>query len=196
MHLGNLAGSGHRNRTAGNLKFLIVLAEKRVQNEAPIVMEIETFWRLRASAQIETVTRENGAHRRHARAPVPGDGLVGFVTVGRGVSVHRADCTNITALGENPERMIEVIWDPSTAGSFTVWIQVEALDRPKLLRDVTAIIGDQGANIVASSSSSSPDRIAILRYEVELGDTEQLERLLADLRGAAGVMDAFRLITT
>ena len=125
-----------------------------------------------------------------------GDGLVGFVTVGRGVSVHRADCTNITALGENPERMIEVIWDPSTAGSFTVWIQVEALDRPKLLRDVTAIIGDQGANIVASSSSSSPDRIAILRYEVELGDTEQLERLLADLRGAAGVMDAFRLITT
>ncbi|MEE8331603.1 MAG: bifunctional (p)ppGpp synthetase/guanosine-3',5'-bis(diphosphate) 3'-pyrophosphohydrolase [Acidimicrobiia bacterium] len=128
-------------------------------------------------------------------APVPGDGLVGFVTVGRGVSVHRADCTNITALGEKTERMIEVTWDPSTAGSFTVWIQVEALDRPKLLRDVTAIIGDQGANIVASSSSSSPDRIAILRYEVELGDTEQLDRLLADLRGAEGVMDAHRLFT-
>ncbi len=128
-------------------------------------------------------------------APVPGDGLVGFVTVGRGVSVHRADCTNIASLGEKAERMIEVTWDPTTAGSFTVWIQVEALDRPKLLRDVTAIIGDQGANIVASSSSSSPDRIAILRYEVELGDTEQLDRLLADLRGAEGVMDAHRLFT-
>jgi GTP pyrophosphokinase len=125
-------------------------------------------------------------------APVPGDAVVGFVTVGRGVSVHRADCTNIAALGN--ERMIEVAWDASSAGSFTVWIQVEALDRPKLLRDVTAVIGDHGANIVASSSAADADRVAVLRYELGLADTEQLERLLADLRGSDGVIDAYRLL--
>jgi GTP pyrophosphokinase len=127
-------------------------------------------------------------------APVPGDAVVGFVTVGRGVSVHRADCTNIAALGN--ERMIEVAWDASSSGPFTVWIQVEALDRPKLLRDVTAVIGDHGADIVASSSSSDADRVAVLRYELGLGDTAQLERLLADLRGSDGVFDAYRLLPT
>jgi GTP pyrophosphokinase len=124
--------------------------------------------------------------------PVPGDAIVGFVTVGRGVSVHRSDCTNIAALGE--ERMIEVAWDAAASTSFVVWIQVEALDRPKLLRDITAVIGDHGANIVASSSSSDADRVAVLRYGVELGDAAQLERMLADLRGGEGVIDAYRLL--
>ncbi|MDX2466807.1 MAG: bifunctional (p)ppGpp synthetase/guanosine-3',5'-bis(diphosphate) 3'-pyrophosphohydrolase, partial [Acidimicrobiia bacterium] len=80
-------------------------------------------------------------------APVPGDEIMGFVTVGRGVSVHRTDCSNIGALDERAERILEVSWDIEHAGSFFSWIQVEALDRPKLLRDVTEVISDHGGNI-------------------------------------------------
>jgi GTP pyrophosphokinase len=128
-------------------------------------------------------------------APVPGDPIVGFVTVGRGVSVHRADCTNIASLSEHRERMVEVSWPADRVGRFTVWLQVEALDRTKLLRDVTAVISDLGGNITASSSVTGRDRVAVLRYEVELSDPSQLPRLLADLRGVDGVFAAFRLIS-
>jgi GTP pyrophosphokinase len=128
-------------------------------------------------------------------APVPGDSIVGFITVGRGVSVHRSDCTNIAALTERRERMVEVTWPPDRVGIFTVWIQVEALDRTRLLRDVTAVISDLGGNITASSSVTGRDRVAVLRYEVELSDPGQLPRLLTDLRGVDGVFAAFRLVT-
>lgn len=129
-------------------------------------------------------------------APVPGDEIVGFVTVGRGVSVHRADCTNIAALdSDHAERMLEVAWTPDRVGSFTVWVQVEALDRTKLLRDVTAAISEIGGNITASSSITGRDRVAILRYEVELSDPGQVGNLVADLRGVDGVFAAFRLMS-
>ncbi len=127
-------------------------------------------------------------------APVPGDDIVGFVTVGRGVSVHRADCTNIGALADRSERMIDVAWDPGQVGSYIVWIQVEALDRPRLLQDVTVTLADLGANIVASSSGLDPDRVVVLRYEVELSDKGQLDRLIAELRTIDGVFDAYRLV--
>ena len=127
-------------------------------------------------------------------APVPGDDIVGFVTVGRGVSVHRADCANIGALGERAERMIDVSWSLHQEGSFTVWFQIEALDRPKLLRDVTTVLGELGANIVGSSSVTGSDRIAVIRFEIEISDTNRLERILAELRGISGVFDAYRLV--
>ena len=127
-------------------------------------------------------------------APVPGDDIVGFVTVGRGVSVHRSDCANIGALGQRAERIIEVSWAADQSDSFFVWIQVEALDRPRLLRDVTSMLSDMGANINASSSGTDRDRIAILRYEVELSDPDTLSRLLDALRGVQGVYDAYRLV--
>ncbi len=126
--------------------------------------------------------------------PVPGDDIVGFVTVGRGVSVHRADCANIGALAEQTERMVDVAWAAEQAGTFFVWIQVEALDRTKLLRDVTAALSDFGANIHASSSVTGRDRIALLRYEIELSDRETLEHVLTGLRSIEGVYDAYRLV--
>ncbi len=125
-------------------------------------------------------------------APVPGDDIVGFVTVGRGVSVHRSDCTNIDALGE--ERMIDVAWALDRVGRFSVWIQIEALDRPRMLRDVTEWISGVGGDIRASSSTTSSDRTALLRYEVELSDPGQLDRLVVGLRGIEGVYDAYRLV--
>jgi GTP pyrophosphokinase len=96
-------------------------------------------------------------------SPVPGDDIIGFVTIGRGVSVHRADCANIGSLEERgAERMVDVAWSAEQTGTFFVWIQVEALDRPGLLRDVTAALSDVGANIHASSSVTGRDRIALL----------------------------------
>jgi GTP pyrophosphokinase len=127
-------------------------------------------------------------------APVPGDDIVGFVTVGRGVSVHRSDCTNIAAMGAHRERMIDVSWAPDRVGSFTIWVQVEALDRTRLLRDVTSAISDQGGNIVASSSATGRDRVAVLRYEIELSDPGQVPRLLEELRRVEGAYDAYRLV--
>jgi len=126
-------------------------------------------------------------------APVPGDEIVGYVTVGRGVSVHRADCTNVASLAARRERAVEVSWPTDISGAFVVWIQVEALDRARLLRDVTSVVSDTGGNITASSTNTNEDRVAILRYEVELSDPSQLPRLLTDIRGVDGVFTAFRL---
>jgi GTP pyrophosphokinase len=125
--------------------------------------------------------------------PVPGDDIIGFVTVGRGVSVHRSDCTNMGALEDHAERLIEVGWAADRIESFFVWIQVEALDRPKLLRDVTSVLSELGANIHTSSSVVGRDRIAFLRYEVELSDPRLLDRAIGDLRAVSGVFDAYRL---
>ena len=134
-------------------------------------------------------------HLARCCSPVPGDPIVGYVTVGRGVSVHRADCTNVSSLAERRERTVEVSWPPQSTSAFVVWIQVEALDRTRLLRDVTSVVSDTGGNITASSTHTGDDRVAILRYEVELSDSSQLPKLLADLRGVDGVFSSFRLAT-
>jgi GTP pyrophosphokinase len=126
-------------------------------------------------------------------SPVPGDPIVGYVTVGRGVSVHRSDCTNVASLSERRERSVDVSWPSDVSGAFVVWIQVEALDRARLLRDVTSVVSDTGGNITASSTNTSEDRVAVLKYEVELSDPAQLPRLLTDIRGVDGVYTAFRL---
>jgi GTP pyrophosphokinase len=126
-------------------------------------------------------------------SPVPGDSIIGYVTVGRGVSVHRSDCTNVSSLQERRERTVDVSWPMEDVGAFVVWIQIEALDRTKLLKDVTTMVTETGGNITASSTVVGDDRVAIIRYEVELSDPSQLPRLLNDLRGVDGVFTAFRL---
>ncbi|MBT8216266.1 MAG: bifunctional (p)ppGpp synthetase/guanosine-3',5'-bis(diphosphate) 3'-pyrophosphohydrolase [Acidimicrobiia bacterium] len=127
-------------------------------------------------------------------APVPGDDIIGFVTVGGGVSVHQADCTNLADLTDRAERMIDVSWSQTRAPNFVVWIQVEALDRPGLLRDVTSVLSDLGANILTSSSVVDADRTATLRYETEFSDPTQMERALSDLRELDGIFDASRFV--
>ena len=101
--------------------------------------------------------------------------------------------TNVASLTARRERSVDVSGPSDVAGEFVVWIQVEALDRARLLRDVTSVISDTGANITASSTNTGQDRVAILKYEVELSDPSQLPRLLTDLRGVDGVYTAFRL---
>ncbi len=130
----------------------------------------------------------------HCCSPLPGDPIVGYVTVGRGVSIHRSDCTNVGSLADREERMIEVGWSAEHAGTFRAGVQVEALDRPRLLRDVTVALADLGANIVASSTVTNRDRVAILRFEIELSDVATLDRAIEEMRAVEGVYDAYRLV--
>ncbi|MDQ1704061.1 MAG: diphosphokinase / guanosine-3,5-bis(diphosphate) 3-diphosphatase [Frankiaceae bacterium] len=124
--------------------------------------------------------------------PVPGDEIVGFVTRGSGVSVHRDDCTNIEHLRTQPERLVEVEWAPTAGSVFLVAIQVEALDRTRLLSDVTRVLSDAHVNILSASVATTRDRVAVSRFTFEMGDTKHLGHLLRLVRGVDGVYDAYR----
>ncbi|MGI9021708.1 MAG: RelA/SpoT family protein [Acidimicrobiales bacterium] len=126
--------------------------------------------------------------------PVPGDAIMGYVTVGRGVSVHRADCSNAVALSTTMgERAIEVEWNREHTGSFVATVEVEALDRSWLLRDVTTVLADHHLNIVSSFTHTGTDRVARLRFDFELSDPSHLESLLGTLRRIDSVYDAYRI---
>jgi guanosine-3',5'-bis(diphosphate) 3'-pyrophosphohydrolase len=125
--------------------------------------------------------------------PVPGDEIHGFVTHGHGVSVHRADCVNLAHLTDTQrERMVKVHWAPSEGSVFLVAIQVEALDRTRLLSDVTRVLSDQHVNILSASVTTSRDRVAISRFSFEMGDPKHLGDVLRAVRGVDGVYDVYR----
>ncbi|MFN8077332.1 MAG: bifunctional (p)ppGpp synthetase/guanosine-3',5'-bis(diphosphate) 3'-pyrophosphohydrolase [Kineosporiaceae bacterium] len=125
--------------------------------------------------------------------PVPGDPIVGFVTRGSGVSVHRADCGNLSELQAEPDRMIDVEWAPTAASMFLVQIQVEALDRSRLLSDVTRVLSDHHVNILAANVSTSRDRVALSRFTFEMADPTHLDNVIAAVRRVEGVFDAYRV---
>jgi guanosine-3',5'-bis(diphosphate) 3'-pyrophosphohydrolase len=125
--------------------------------------------------------------------PVPGDDIVGFVTRGSGVSVHQADCHNVASLLNEPERMIDVEWAPSSKSVFLVQIQVEALDRSGLLSDVTRVLSEHHVNILSASVNTSSDRLAISRFVFEMGDTTHLDRVLNAVRRIDAVYDVYRV---
>jgi GTP pyrophosphokinase len=125
--------------------------------------------------------------------PVPGDEILGFVTRGHGVSVHRTDCSNAVDLKARPERLVEVEWAPTSGSVFLVAIQVEALDRSRLLADVTRVLSDAHVNILSASVSTSRDRVALSKFTFEMGDPKHLGHLLRVVRGVEGVYDAYRV---
>jgi guanosine-3',5'-bis(diphosphate) 3'-pyrophosphohydrolase len=128
--------------------------------------------------------------------PVPGDDIIGFVTKGRGVSVHRADCANAETLEEGePTRMIDVEWSRATPGAvFHAGVEVVALDRSKLLRDVANVLSEQHVNIVACSTQTGSDRVAKMRFEFELADPNHLEAVLRTIKSIDAVYDAYRIV--
>jgi GTP pyrophosphokinase len=128
--------------------------------------------------------------------PVPGDPIMGFITRGNGVSVHRTDCTNAESLLSQPDRMIEVEWAPSAASVFLVQLQVEALDRNRLLSDVTRVLSDQHVNILSASVQTSRDRVAISKFTFEMGDPSHLEHVMKAVRKIDGVFDVYRITGT
>ncbi|MFH8408501.1 RelA/SpoT family protein [Streptomyces sp. NPDC018019] len=125
--------------------------------------------------------------------PVPGDPIIGFVTRGNGVSVHRADCVNVDSLSKQPERILDVEWAPTQSSVFLVAIQVEALDRSRLLSDVTRILSDQHVNILSAAVQTSRDRVATSRFTFEMGDPKHLGHVLKAVRSVEGVYDVYRV---
>ncbi|OEU96767.1 RelA/SpoT family protein [Streptomyces oceani] len=128
--------------------------------------------------------------------PVPGDPIIGFVTRGSGVSVHRADCVNVDSLSREPERILEVEWAPTQSSVFLVAIQVEALDRSRLLSDVTRVLSDQHVNILSAAVQTSRDRVATSRFTFEMGDPKHLGHVLKAVRRVEGVYDVYRVTST
>jgi len=132
-------------------------------------------------------------HLARCCSPVPGDPIMGFITQGRGVSVHRDDCSNAVALANRlGERIIDVEWDGSTDGQYRAVLEVMAFDRSRLLLDVSKIVAEYHLNIISSSSTTSGSRIVRMIFDVELADPTHLSSLLASLKGVDGVFDAFR----
>ena len=125
--------------------------------------------------------------------PVPGDEILGFVTRGGGVSVHRTDCTNAADLQARAERLVDVAWSVSPGSMFLVAIQVEALDRHRLLSDITKVLADEKVNILSASVTTSRDRVAISRFSFEMGDPKHLGHVLRAVRNVEGVYDVYRV---
>ncbi|WP_377642409.1 RelA/SpoT family protein [Oryzobacter terrae] len=125
--------------------------------------------------------------------PVPGDDILGFVTRGNGVSVHRRDCSNADSLLSQPEKIIEVEWAPTSGSLFLVQLQVEALDRSRLLSDVTRVISDHGVNILSAAVTTSRDRVAKLHFTFEMGDPGHLGHVVRAVQRVDGVFDAERV---
>lgn len=125
--------------------------------------------------------------------PVPGDKIMGFVTRGNGVSVHREDCKNVGQLKLEPERLMDVSWAPTSKSLFLVQIQIEALDRGGLLSDVTRVLSEHHVNILSASVSTRDDRVALSRFVFEMGDAQLLEHLLNAVRRIEAVYDVYRV---
>ncbi len=125
--------------------------------------------------------------------PVPGDAMMGFVTRASGVSVHRENCVNVPSLRQSPEREVDVEWAPTPSSVFLVNIQVEALDRSRLLADITRALSDTHVNILSASVTTTRDRIAISRFTFEMADPKHLGSVLKTVRTVEGVYDAYRV---
>lgn len=125
--------------------------------------------------------------------PVPGDAIVGFITRGRGVSVHRADCTNIHDLNDSDdERFIDVEWDTGKKGTFLSEIQIKAVDRPKLLQDITGLYNDAKLNAISLNLKINKDKIAVIDINFEINETKQLHDLIKKIGKVEGVLDIYR----
>jgi GTP pyrophosphokinase len=125
--------------------------------------------------------------------PVPGDPIVGFVTRGNGVSVHRGDCPNVKGFDGELERMIEVEWSAIGKSVFRVHIQVEALDRSGLLSDITRVLSEHHVNILSATVNTDTQRLATSRYVFEMSDASHLDRLLQAVRRIEAVYDVYRV---
>lgn len=125
--------------------------------------------------------------------PVPGDDVVGYISLGRGITVHRRDCPNLKALERNAERLVPVAWDTRTAGPYRVEIQIEAYDRSRLLEDISRTLSESGVNIVAAHIQTTDDRRVKDRFVFEVADVEFLDGILERIRRIDTVYDAYRV---
>ena len=154
--------------------------------------------RRRSSGAIDCGIRVTGASDLLVKlakccTPVPGDDILGFVTRGSGISVHRLDCSNTASLQTEPERLTPVAWAPNARSSFLVAIQIEALDRNRLLSDITRALSDQHVNILSAALNTSKDRICRAKFTFETADPTHLDHVLRAVRSVPAVYEAYRI---
>jgi GTP diphosphokinase / guanosine-3',5'-bis(diphosphate) 3'-diphosphatase len=124
--------------------------------------------------------------------PVPGDAIVGYISLGRGITIHRQDCPNVATLRRNSERFTSVSWDGDLSSAFVVEIQIDAWDRHRLLEDLSRVFSESGANILEARCLSSPPMVKN-RFVVEIADTHALKAAITRLRNVESVFDAYRV---
>ena len=125
--------------------------------------------------------------------PVPGDDILGFITISNGISIHRSDCLNIRIDSSKGERIIDVTWGFNSQTGSIVWLEIEAIDRPYLLRDATIAISDNGGNILVAKSLTNSKRIVTLLFQVEVSGNEQLDSIISDAKNIENVFDVQRV---
>ena len=125
--------------------------------------------------------------------PVPGDDIVGFITISNGIAVHVSDCLNVQINPKKGERIVDVSWSLSNITGIIVWIEIEAIDRPYLLRDATIAISDNGGNILVARSTTNSKRIVTLIFQVEISDGSQVDKIINDSKLIDNVFDAKRI---
>src|SRR3954447_2003095 len=191
-------GSGKLSSGAIVNKVIQRLKTDQVAEEAPLVVKAP---RARDAVSGEAVgVVVQGVEEVLVRlakwcTPVPGDPIVGYISLGKGITIHREDCPNVKALKRNEERFTPVEWDGSGTKSFRVQIAVHSWDRPRLLEDVARTFAEHGANIV-SYGGGVEDQLAKNWYTAEVGDVKALRSLLNSLRGLDSVFDAYRVTPT
>ena len=127
--------------------------------------------------------------------PVPGDEISGYVSLGRGITIHRSDCKNVKALKRAPERFVDVGWEGENEASYRVEIQIDAYDRTRLLEDLSRTFSEGGINIIGATCTTNPPMVKN-KFVIEVGDTEQLKHCITRLRNVESVFDAYRITPT
>ncbi len=193
-------GSGHipvKSVIDKLLHYGEIMAEPRMETMAPEVEHLATAEPTGVSSDfgiaVEGMT-DIVVRMAKCCKPIPGDQIVGYISLGKGVTIHRADCKNARALRKDPERFITVDWIGTGGKPFRVEIQVEALHRPRLLEDVARTLSDSGAHIISGTVQTLPDSVARERFTIEVGDVRQLDTILANLRTLSTVYDAYRVV--
>ena len=124
--------------------------------------------------------------------PVPGDEIAGYVSLGRGITIHRTDCKNVKALKRAPDRFVDVSWEGENKASYRVELQIDAYDRTRLLEDLSRTFSEAGINIIGASCTTNHPMVKN-RFVIEVGDTEQLKHCITRLRNVDSVFDAYRI---
>ena len=189
-------GSGKLQSGAIVNKVIQRLKTDEVAEEAPVVTKAPKA-RATPSRAPRSASSSQGVDDVLVRlakccTPVPGDPIVGYISLGKGITIHREDCPNVKALKRNEERFTPIEWDGDGTKSFRVQIAVHSWDRPRLLEDVARTFAEHGANIV-SYGGVVEDQLAKNWYTAEVGDVKALRSLLNALRGLDAVFDAYRV---
>jgi GTP pyrophosphokinase len=170
--------------------------EARKRNVVPLPVErTSTKKRPRGVASGVSVRGQTDVLVRFARCctPVPGDPILGFISQGRGVSVHRIDCPNVGHIGAQPERLIEVAWESAPAEAHVVDVEIEAMDRPGLLQDIMGVLSEQKTNATSVTAKVKRDRSATISCSLEIRDLDHLSRILTKISRVRDVRTAYRV---